>query len=488
MMLGNLLFRTAQCHGTAESVVDGATAWTWEQTLSRVRQRAGALKGARRVAVLAHNSADYLELSFAAAMAGVALVPMNTRLATPELHALLTDAAPDMLFTDAAHQVVADDIVRAIGGCEVRTLPEEPTAAEAEPTDANDEADWAIIYTGGTTGLPKGVRVTRRGFAFNLGHILRDLDWGHRPRFLQTTPLFHLAALGPAWAVAAWGGSQRFLHPFSIDALVDAIERDRIEATALVPTMIGWLVGRDDLGARDLSSLCAIGYGASAIPAAVLAKALAAFPGLKFNQFYGQTEASGGLATLGAADHAQHLTAAGRPVVGVRLEIRDADDRLAPPGTWGEICAKTPGLFAGYLNNPEATAEATRGGWLRTGDVGFIDANGFLHVTDRIKDMIVTGGENVSSSEVESAITRHPAVHEVAVVAAPDPDWGERVHAVVRLRDGASLDHAALVAHCRAHIAAYKCPKTSEISEAPLPLSAVGKIRKDALRERARRG
>ncbi|QMW24197.1 class I adenylate-forming enzyme family protein [Sandaracinobacteroides saxicola] len=499
MLLGNLLFRTAQLHGDGPAFAGCAQMWHWEESLQRIRRLASGLLAARpgRVAILAHNSVAYLELSFALPMAGIPMVPLNTRLAAPELRQLIADANPGLLIADGAHA----ELARALAdeqGCELLLVEDENSASwqalmadtPADPVPTDEREDWAIIYTGGTTGLPKGVRVTRAGFGFNLQHILRDLDWGPRPRFLQVTPLFHLAALGPGFAVAAWGGCQHLLPQFSIDGLVDALERHRIEATALVPTMITWLVGRDDLGSRDLSTLRAIGYGASAIPEAVLRRALERFPGLRFNQFYGQTEASGGLATLRATDHdlahPTRLRAAGQPVVGVRLAILDEQGGEVPRGTWGEVCAQTPGLFAGYLNNPEATAFATRDGWLHTGDVGFIDEEGYLHITDRLKDMIVTGGENVSSSEVESAILRHDAVREAAVVAAPDPEWGERVHAFVSLKPGAALDHAALVAHCRTLIAGYKCPRSSDISETPLPLSAVGKIRKDLLRARAR--
>ncbi len=499
MFLANLPFRTAQLYGSSPSFarVDGDP-FTWAETLERVRRLAGALveHRARRVAVLAHNSVEYLELTFAAPIAGVTLVPMNTRLAPRELEQLLDQAAPDMMFADAAHLDMARTLVAALrsrpvlvswsGSGEI-AYESLQSARAIDPIAVDEGDDWAIMFTGGTTGLPKGVRVTRRGFAFNLQHILRDLDWGLQPRFLQTTPLFHLAALGPSYAVAAWGGVQFGMPQFTIDALIALIERHRIEATALVPTMIGWLVAHPEVATRDLSSLRAIGYGASAIPGPVLRRALDIFPGLKFNQFYGQTEAGGGLATLVATDHARGgtlLRAAGRPIVGVRLAIMDDAGKEVRRRAWGEICAQTPGLFAGYLGNPAATASALREGWLRTGDVGYLDDDGYLFVTDRLKDMIVTGGENVSSSEVESAIASHPAVRQVAVVAAPDAAWGERVHAFIHLAPGTSATPDDLAVHCRTTIAGYKCPKSFTFETEPLPLSAVGKIRKDILRLR----
>jgi long-chain acyl-CoA synthetase len=254
--------------------------------------------------------------------------------------------------------------------------------------------------------------------------------------------------------------------------------------------MIGWLVNRPDLDHFDLSSLRYMGYGASAVPEPVIRRALELFPQLTFNQFYGQTEAGGGAVTLRAHQHSldpslsHRLRSAGQPINGARVEIQDEGGAEVPRGTWGEICIRSDGLFSGYLNNPERTAQALRDGWLHTGDVGFMDEDGFVYVTDRLKDMIVTGGENVSSSEVEDVILQHPAVASAAVVACPDSDWGERVHAVVVLREGAEVTESEIIDFCRGRIANYKRPKSVSLQREPLPMSAVGKVRKDLLRSR----
>lgn len=505
MFLANMLYRTARCYGASQSFSDGERNFIWEQSFERIRRLAGALHARSqdgRVAILSQNNIEYLELSFAAAIAGVPFVPMNTRLSLDEHRQLLQQAEPTLLLADETFEGVVAELlphlpsareVIAVGRATSGIPYEDFIDCKAiDPIPTSDREDWAIIFTGGTTGLPKGVRVPRGGFAFNIQHILRDLDWGAQPRMLQVTPLFHLAGLGPSFAVAAWGGYQRIVPRFDLEDMLSILDQERINAVALVPTMIAWLVNHHGIDRYDLSELRGIGYGASAIHEAVLRKALTLFPGLKFNQFYGQTEASAGLATLVGSDHrldspiSHRLRSAGRPVMGTRVAIFDEAGKELPTGEWGEVCAQTPGLFNGYLGNESATKAAMRDGWLRTGDIGFIDGDGYLYITDRLKDMIVTGGENVSSSEVENALASHPAVSQVAVVAAPDEIWGERIHAFVQLRADQVADEAALVAHCRERIAGYKCPKALTISHDPLPLSSVGKIRKDVLRARAK--
>lgn len=505
MFLANLLYRTERLFGDSPSFADGERSFVWRQSFDRIRRLAGALHNSasgRRVAILAHNSIEYAELSFAAAIAGVPFVPMNTRLAADEYRQLFATAEPAMIFADSDFAPLVRELrdglpsVREVvgwdGANEGIDFENLIDTAPIDPVPTPDSDDWAIIFTGGTTGLPKGVRVPRSGYAFNIQHILRDLDWGPQPRMLQVTPLFHLAALGPSYAVAAWGGCQHIVKRFDLESVLQVLDSQRINAVALVPTMIAWLVNHDRLGDYDLSALRGIGYGASAIHEPVLRKALARFPGIKFNQFYGQTEASAGLSTLAPFDHdpdaptSHRLLSAGRPLVGLRVGIFDEDGLEMATGEWGEICAQTPGLFNGYLGNEAASKAAVRDGWLRTGDIGYQDEDGYLYVTDRLKDMIVTGGENVSSSEVENAIASHPAVAQVAVVAAPDPVWGERIHAFIQLREAEAATADQIGAHCRERIAGYKCPKTMTIGHAPLPLSSVGKVKKDVLRAQIR--
>lgn len=505
MYLTNSLHRAAQVFGCDPSVVTDTRVFTWAETLGRVRRLAGALAvhglgPGDRLAVLALNGVEYLELTYAAPFAGVTLVPLNTRLSIAELRAQIADCGAAALVHDAAHAATAAALtglgLRRVIAIGARAPGDDAVAYEdlvsqgpaADQVAVDREALWAIIYTGGTTGPPKGVALSWRAITHDVTAVMHDLHWGAQPRFLQATPLFHLAGIGPNYAVTAMGGAHHFLPVFAMDALLGLMAAKRIEATALVPTMIGWLVNHPDLAHYDLGAFRHLGYGASAIPEPVLRKAMALFPGLSLTQFYGQTEVCGALASLRPADHdlaperSHRLRAAGRPRTGVRVEIRDGDGREVARGVWGEIVGRSDGVFSGYLNQPALTAAVLHEGWVRTGDVGYMDEDGYVYVTDRLKDMIVTGGENVSSSEVESVVARHPSVLQVAVIAAPDQDWGERVHAVVSVRPEDPVTADDIIAFCRAEMTGYKRPRSVDIRRTPLPTSAVGKIRKDLLR------
>lgn len=506
MYLTNSLFSAAQRHASAPSAILGAERFTWADTCARVRRLAGALTAqglapGDRLAVLALNGIEYLELTYAAPLAGVTLVPLNTRLSAAELQAQIIDCKAAGLIFDDANAANAGALtglglrwIAALGaqGAGAGCTAYGDLIAAGEPADQTArerEAIWAIIYTGGTTGPPKGVMLSHRAITHDVTQVLGDLRWGERVRFLQATPLFHLAGLGPSYAVSALGGAHHFLPVFAMDDFLALMADRRIQATALVPTMIGWLVNHPRLAAYDLSAFKHLGYGASAIPEPVLRKAMSLFPGLALAQFYGQTEVCGALTSLRAEHHdlapdkAHRLRAAGLPRPGVRVEIRDDAGAEVARGVWGEITGRSEGVFSGYLNQPALTAAILSDGWVRTGDVGYMDEDGFVYVTDRLKDMIVTGGENVSSSEVESVLARHPGVLQAAVIAAPDATWGERVHAVVSVRPGDPLTEEELIEFCRMSMSGFKRPRSAEIRQTPLPMSAVGKIRKDLLRQ-----
>lgn len=513
MILGHTLFRAAQINGAGEALVCSGRRFVWEETLERVRKGASLLAAAgagpgQRVAILAPNCAEYVELTYAAALAGATMVPMNTRLAERELVALLRQARPSVLCFGADFDGAAQTIRDGVPGIETwlriggdgETAPgwaidyNTALAGErpAEPVRLDREADWAIIFTGGTTGLPKGVRLSHRALTNNLSSILADMNWGEAPRFLQTTPLFHLAGLGPSYAVTAMGGCQIILPAFTVEAFLESMAGEKCAATALVPTMVNWVLNHPELDRHDLSAWRHMGYGASPIAATVLTRLLDRFPQLSLTQFYGQTEACGGLTTLKAADHANRhrpdrFASAGRPTYNTHVRIVDAETaEPCPRGVAGEIIAQTEGLFSGYLGHDDLTAQTVRKGWLHTGDVGWMDEDGYVYVIDRVKDMIVTGAENVSSTEVESVLLKHPAVAEAAIIGLPDADWGERVHAVIIPRPGHGVDEEALKAHCREHIAGYKCPKSISVRTGQMPLSAMGKVRKDLLRDEYR--
>lgn len=347
----------------------------------------------------------------------------------------------------------------------------------------------ALIYTGGTTGLPKAVIHSRRNMAYYISCFLHDLSADPDARLILNTPLFHLSGLGPMYALTLFAATIVLLPSFSSEAHLEILARYRCTHTILVPTTISWMLDHPELDSHDLSSLKHIIYGTAPITVALLRRMLEKFPGLKFTQIYGQTEICGAISILWPKDHSldsdcsHRLRSAGQPHFTVRVRIVDEEGKDVPAGTAGEIAADSDGVFGGYLNNPGQTDRSLRDGWLFTGDAGYMDEDGFLYITDRIKDMIVSGGENVASSEPENAIATHPGVAQVAVIGLPDEKWGERVHAVVVAREGYRLSAEEIIAHCREHIAGYKCPKSVDIRSEPLPLSGVGKVKKDILRK-----
>ena len=348
----------------------------------------------------------------------------------------------------------------------------------------------AIYYTGGTTGTPKGVMLSHANLmAAALGALSTGQFLAPRGRLLHSAPMFHLAD-GSGWVARNLvGGTHVILPGFTPDAVAVAVERYRITDMFLAPTMIQMLVDSPAAQRHDLSSLKHLIYGASPISQAVLERAMRLLPQATLLQAYGMTELSPTTTVLTAQDHQNPalLRSAGRAVPIAEVKIVDEDDNEVPRGTVGEVAARGPHVMLGYWNRPEETAAALRGGWMHTGDGGYLDDDGYLFIVDRIKDMIVTGGENVYSAEVENALAQHPSVATCAVIGVPDADWGERVHAVVVLQDGATATAEELREHCGALIARYKAPRTVDFVDS-LPLTAAAKVSKVDLRARYWKG
>lgn len=500
-LVANSLYRAAQILGDDVAHIEGDRTKGWSQTLDRVLRIASGLgelglTPGSRVAVLALNGIDYFELSYALLLGGFVMVPLNTRLALPELQQQLADCAAVALVADAAHAKTAAMLQSELpalrhwigcGGAHADTDLDALALAGAaiEPAPRRPEELATILYTGGTTGRPKGVMLSHASLDHDLSCILADIGWPRGVRYLHVSPMFHLADLGPCWATTALLGSHVWMPRYSIDAMLEQLSRHHCSAVALVPSMIAMMLERLAADPVALTHLSHIGYGAAAIGRPLLERLRRHLPGVCLVQFYGQTEAGGSLTCLRAEDHradGSKLASVGRPHAACRVRIVAPDGTELPRGAVGEIVGASAGLFMGYLNNPDATATCLRDGWLHTGDAGYMDEDGFVHVTDRLKDMIVTGGENVSSSEVETALMRHPDVALAAVVGRPDRLWGEAVHAAIVPATGTQLTAAMLDAHCRLEIAGFKCPKSYEIRDS-LPLSAVGKVRKDLLRQ-----
>jgi long-chain acyl-CoA synthetase len=450
-----------------------------------------------RFAVMALNSHSFLEMYHASFVGGAVVNPLNLRLAPKELAFILQDSDTKVVFTDGPFAGLIDGVREEAGIEQVVLVGEgdvphdsryEDLLAAGEPTVPAEpaESDPAVLmYTGGTTGLPKGVLLEQR--AIVLDQYKLGLVWGLDPSmtYLHQTPMFHAASLGAILGVPVAGGRTTFVPMFDPGAVVTTIEQRGVTMTVMVPTMIAMMLAHPEFKPERLASLEVLTYGASPMPAALLAKLLAMFPDLEIYQGYGMTENAGLLTALLPEDHragGEILRSAGRPVPGSVVTIQDPEGNVLPPGETGEVCARAGNFMREYWNRPEETEEAFRDGWYHTGDAGRMDERGYVYLVDRVKDMIVTGGENVYSAEVEDAIGSHPAVAQVAVIGIPHEMWGEQVHAVVVLRDGVSATDEELKDHCRRSIAGYKVPKSWEFRTEPLPMSGALKVLKRELR------
>jgi len=454
----------------------------------RCRKLAGALYGlglkrGDRVGVVSLNSDRYLELYLTVPAAGLVLVPVNSRLAPAEMQAILTDAGVSVVFTDADYPGAAETArVLSLPGDYEDLLDRAPERALGEGVAEDDVA--VLFYTSGTTGVAKGAIHTHRSLVSSGLHFMATWPFDSQTRWLVASPMFHtggtIAMLATVWA----GGTHVIMPGFRPDLALDLIEAEAITHTLLVPTMLAAAVTEQEARPRDIGSLRYLSHGASPITTETLRRAHAAFPGAELLHVYGTTETTP-IATLGRHEELIIGTpldrSCGQPAVGVEIRIVDKAGQEVPAGRVGEIIIRSPSVMAGYWNKPIETREAIVDGWYRSGDLGYQDQHGYLFLVDRAKDMIVSGGENIYSTEVENALASHPSVAEAAVFGVPDERWGEAVFAIVVTRLGVTQDE--LMLHCRDHIAGFKVPKTIELRTDPLPKSAAGKVLKRELRE-----
>ncbi|HSL57069.1 MAG TPA: long-chain-fatty-acid--CoA ligase [Acidimicrobiales bacterium] len=499
-----LLLPAVERYGDRVMFLDGDYEGTLAQHLDRTTRLASALRTelgvgpGDRFAVMATNSHQYLELYHAAFLGAGIVNPLNLRLAPTELEFILKDSGTKVCFVDFlfANNIAA---IREAAGIETVVLigpdldsPHDITydelLAAGEPTipDEPEEDDPVILmYTGGTTGLPKGVLLDQRAEMLNLYHATMAVGIRDDATYLHQTPMFHAASMSAVLGIPAAGARSTFIPLFDPATVMANIEQHQVDWTVMVPTMINMVLSHPEFRPERLASLRQLTYGASPMPEAVLEQLLELYPDLELSQGYGMTEASAVLTFLTAEDHRRGgplLRSAGRPVLGVTLSIQDEEGNPLPVGQTGEVCARAGNFMTEYWKRPEETAEAFRGGWYHTGDAGYLDAEGYLYLVDRVKDMIVTGGENVYSAEVESAISTHPAVAQVAVIGIPSEQWGEAVHAIVVPAEGATVTEDEIIAHARERIAGYKVPKSVEMRSEPLPLSGALKVLKRELR------
>jgi len=436
-----------------------------------------------RIGVIALNSDRYLELYLGLPAAGFVLVPVNSRLAPAEMRAILADAGVGVVFADA-------DYPGAAGVGRVVMMPDdyEDLIAGADEVSLGDgvaEGDLAaLFYTSGTTGAAKGAMHTHRSLVCSAMHFMATWPFDRQTRWLVASPMFHTGGIIGTLATVWAGGTHVVMPMFNPDLAVDLIEREAVTHTLLVPTMLAATAGAQLARPRNVSSLRYLSHGASPISAETLRRTRQAFPGAELLHVYGTTETTP-ITTL--LPHEERILdtplvrSCGQPAVGVEVRVVDSAQTDVPPGAVGEIIVRGPSVMAGYWRKPQATAEVMRGDWYLTGDLGYRDEDSHIYLVDRVKDMIVSGGENIYSIEVEDALATHPAVAESAVFGVPDPRWGESVYAVVFCRKQVTADE--LVAHCRKRIAGYKVPRCTELRTEPLPKSAAGKILKRDLRE-----
>ncbi|HEY8614813.1 long-chain-fatty-acid--CoA ligase [Phenylobacterium sp.] len=475
---------------------------TYAELERRSTEAAGLLQelGVRpgdRVAWLGKNAESWYELMFGAAKARACLAPINTRLAVPEIAFILKDSGAQLFFVGPDFFETASEVVRLIDR-EVRLIAvggeaegfesyERRRAAAPAPVLAPPRAEDDVLqlYTSGTTGLPKGVRLNNTNYSafLALRHRVEGFDYAAEDTVLIVMPLFHVAGTNISFSGLAAGGRVIVMADFDPAAVLRLIEQEKVAHIFLAPVMINALLQTPQAQTTDFSSLKTVSYGASPISEAVLKAATQRF-GCGFIQFYGMTETCGAGTTLAPSAHVgELLRSCGKPWETLECRIADEAGRALPPGAIGEIEIRGPIVMAGYWNRPEATAETIRpGGWLRTGDAGFMDEHGFFFVHDRVKDMIVSGGENVYPAEVENAILGCPGVADAAVIGVPDERWGEAVKAVVVPAPGEAPDPQAIIAWARQRIAGFKAPKSIDFVDA-LPRNPSGKVLRRELRK-----
>lgn len=504
MYLTQPLHRSVQQFPERIATICGPRQFTYRQTLERVNRLASALRHCGvatedRVAVMALNSDRYYQLLHATAWADAITVPVNIRWSVPEIAYSLNEAGVRHLVIDDAFAPLAQPLRQACPQLEVLIhcgdaptpdgmLSFESLIADAEPiADAHRRGDAiaGIFYTGGTTGFPKGVMLSHRNLFVSATGCAAARAWTVGGRMLHAAPMFHLADLAAMIANSILSGTHVIIPAFEPVAALAAIAEHRVSDTLLVPTMIQMAVDHPRFGDFDVSSLTNVMYGASPISDSLLERARAAFPAAAFIQGYGMTELAPAATILTDEYHDDPVRrrSAGRAAPHALVKIVDLNGIEVPRGTVGEIVVSGDHVMLGYWNKPVETAAALRDGWMHTGDGGYMDEDGFVFIADRIKDMIITGGENVYSVEVENVIAKHPAVSQCAVIGVPDQHWGERVHAVVTLAEGESLSLEELREHTKQYIAGYKVPRSLEIID-EFPLSGAGKILKRELRER----
>jgi len=492
MKLTQALTSAVQLRKDNVGTIHAGRSRTWKEIGRRVAGAAGGfrrlgVKGGDRIAILAFNSDLYIEAVYSIAWAGAVAVPLNTRWAAAENAYVLRDSEPVILLVDDAFAAMAVELrasqplaalVYVGEGRTPEGMLSYAALVEEDPVEDMSGADnelAGIFYTGGTTGFPKGVMLSHANIIYESLVWIYSLNFREDTRYLHSAALFHLAGTSPMVALTLVGGTHVTISRFEPEAAMKAIAAYKVDYCLFVPTMLNMMLNHPSFGQYDLSSVGDCEYGASPMPDALLVKLMKVLPGWRFHQGYGMTECAALATILPWKYHAlegplaEKRKSAGRAAPGVEIRIVDDAGKELPRGSVGEIAIRGSGVMLGYWRKPEETARALRNGWLHTGDGAWMDEDGFVYI-------------------VENAIFQHENVRECAVIAVPDPHWGEAVHAIVVPKEGRALEPEMVIAHCRTLIAGYKCPRSVEIRLDPLPLTGSGKIMKSTLREEKWRG
>jgi acyl-CoA synthetase (AMP-forming)/AMP-acid ligase II len=507
MRIDHLMKRSARLFPDVVAVHDGRARRTFAELALRASHLAAGLKTTGlgvgdRVAIVARNRVEYVELYFALAELGAVAVPINWRLRSHEMAYIISDSR--------ARAIFAEEEFHAPLEAELDTCPSlerfvsldgargdwddyeaciGPEAHSPTPPDHDLDGIAVQMYTSGTTGLPKGAMLSHRNVYALLGSWLLDMPLEPRvSRFLQVTPLFHVGAFLMVMSTVASGASLRLMEEFLPGPALEILVHERITHALFVPAMVQWLLAEPGVEQLVFPELRLVVYGAAPMPVPLLERAMERFH-CGFLQGYGLTETVGVLTTLRPEDHilpsggelSSRLASAGRPVLCCEMRVVDSAGAEVAPGEVGEIVARGTHISPGYFEQPEATAEAMRGGWFHTGDLGTVDEEGYFTIVDRLKDMILVAGENVYSSEVELLLREHEAVADAAVIGIPHELWGEEVLALVALESQAQVSERELIQHCRAKLARFKCPTRVELRD-EIPRNPAGKIPKHELR------
>jgi fatty-acyl-CoA synthase len=491
MTLARIVEHHGDRFGDRPALAYAETNVSYGELRERARAAAGGLRAAGIgdgdvIAVLLHNSLDFIELMLGASYLGAIFMPLNWRLAPPELAYIVGHSGAKLLVTEAELEALVDPVRPQMPHTRIAVPAELTGASVALDEVAHGEAGdvLRLMYTSGTTARPKGVVITNGNLDAKCLAQLVELQLTAEDRALIAGPLYHVGALDLTFTTVLYaGGYQRVLRRFDATAVLDAIESEALTTVWLAPAMVNAVMSDASLGSRELSSMRVIIDGGEKMPLPLIERVLDAFPNAWFADAYGLTETVGGDTFLDKGKERRKLGSVGKPVFNVQVRVVDPDGESVPAGESGEIVLRGPKVCAGYWRDPEATERAMRDGWFHTGDIGTFDEDGYLYIVDRLKDIIISGGENIASLEVERVLYEHPTVHEAAVVGRPDDRWGEVPVAYIASRGEAVPSEAEVIAFCRERLARYKVPRNVRVV-AELPRNPSGKVLKRELRDR----